>query len=116
MGGVNVMSKQPVSRQEAVVLLDAALKSANFAAVRQGNTLKIMPRDKAMKSNIPVRYGADPKDIPETDELITQVMPRVRNVDAANGRAMSLRPLISWRTGSWRQPGKQRDRDDRPRR
>jgi len=92
-GRVNILSKYPVSRQEAVVLLDAELKANNFAAVRQGNTLKIMPRDKAMKSNIPVRYGADPKDIPATDELVTQVMP-VRNVDAAKLKE-DLKPLIS---------------------
>ena len=92
-GRVNILSKYPVSRQEAVVLLDAELKANNFAAVRQGNTLKIMPRDKAMKSNIPVRYGSDPKDIPATDELVTQVMP-VRNVDAAKLKD-DLKPLIS---------------------
>ena len=37
--------------------------------------LKIVKRETAKKQNIPVAFGADPEAIPETDELITQVIP-----------------------------------------
>jgi type II secretion system protein D len=91
-GRVTLESKQPVTRQEAVALLDAALKANGFAAIQLERTLKIMPRDKAKKNAIPVHFGADPADIRNTDELITQVIP-IRNVDA-NKLKEDLKPLI----------------------
>jgi len=87
------MSKQPVTRQEAVTILNAALRANGFAAVQNERELHIIPRDKAKKGSIPVRFGADPKDIPSTDELVTQVMP-IKNVDAGKLRD-DLKPLIS---------------------
>jgi general secretion pathway protein D len=91
-GRVTLESKQPVTRQEAVALLDAALKANGFAAIQLERTLKILPRDKAKKNAIPVHFGADPKDIANTDELITQVIP-IKNVDA-NKLKEDLKPLI----------------------
>ena len=91
-GRVTLESKQPVTRQEAVALLDAALKANGFAAIQLERTLKIMPRDKAKKNAIPVHFGADPADVRNTDELITQVIP-IKNVDA-NKLKEDLKPLI----------------------
>ena len=80
-GRVTVFSPQPVSADEAVVLLNAVLKTNGYTAVRQGRLLKIMSRDKAKKSNVPVYFGNDWAKIAETDELITQVIP-VQKIDA----------------------------------
>ena len=91
-GRVTLESKQPVTRQEAVALLDAALKANGFAAIQLDRTLKIMARDKAKRGAIPVHFGADPADIRNTDELITQVIP-IKNVDA-NKLKEDLKPLI----------------------
>lgn len=79
---VNLSSKQPVSADDAIALVNAALKANGFIAIRDGRILKVMARDKAKKGNPPVRFGNDPSQIAETDEVITQVIP-VQNVNAA---------------------------------
>src|SRR6185437_15618319 len=90
---VSLLSKQPVTLAEAMDMLNAALKANGLAAVQQGRELKIIAWDKAKKSAIPVRFGANPAEIPLTDELVTQVIP-VKNVDAVKLRD-DLKPLIS---------------------
>ena len=91
-GKVTVISRQPVTPEEAVVLLNSVLKTQNYTAIQMGNrVLKVVPRGTAEKSNIPVFFGADPAQIPETDTIITQVIP-VRKVDAVRLRA-DLTPL-----------------------
>ncbi len=91
-GRVTLVSKQPVSTDEAVSLLNTVLKRDGYAAVRQGRVLKIMQISNARKSAIPVRSGSDPERIEPTDELITQVIP-IRNADAAQLKE-DLAPLI----------------------
>jgi type II secretion system protein D len=80
-GRVTVISQQPVTPEEAVTLLQTVLKVNGFAIIRTGRTLTVMTRDRARKQNVPVHYGADPSQIPATDELITQLIP-VKSVDA----------------------------------
>ena len=91
-GRVTMLSKQPVSPSEAVVLLNAVLANNGYSAIQMGRILKITAREKAKKSNIPVQFGADPSAIAETDELITQVIP-VRSVDAVKLKT-DLQPLV----------------------
>ena len=57
-----------------------------------GRILKVMPSDKAKRANRPVHFGGDPKQIAETDELITQVIP-VRSVDAKK-LMTEIQPLV----------------------
>ncbi len=80
-GRVNLMNRQPMSITDALVALDSVLKERGYAAIRMGKTLKIVALDAAKKANIPVRTGSDPAAIPQTDEVITQVIP-VRFADA----------------------------------
>ena len=91
-GRVTLVSRQSVSSDEAVVLLNTVLKSNGFTAILQGRVVKIVARDRAKKQNIPVHFGADPKEIDPTDELITQVIP-VANVDAVKLR-QDLAPMV----------------------
>jgi general secretion pathway protein D len=79
---VNIASKQPVSAEDAITLVNAALKANGFIAIRDGRILKVTPRDKAKRGNPPVRFGNNPEEIANTDEVITQVIP-VLNVNAA---------------------------------
>ena len=90
-GRVTVVSKQPVTPEEAVTILNAALRANGFAAIRSGRELRIIARDKAKKSNVPVHFGADPKEIDNTDEIITQVIP-IQNVDAMKLREGAQAP------------------------
>lgn len=74
-GRVTLVSRQPISPAEAVVLLNTVLHQSGYAAIEQGRVLKIVERERAKHANIPVRLGADPSQIPQTDQLVTQVIP-----------------------------------------
>ncbi|HUB27052.1 MAG TPA: secretin N-terminal domain-containing protein, partial [Tepidisphaeraceae bacterium] len=91
-GTVTVLSIPPVTPAEAVQLLNTVLKVNGYAAVQQGRILKIDSMANVKKEGIPVHFGADPEQIPDTDELITQVIP-VKSVDAVKLR-QDLTPLI----------------------
>jgi len=91
-GRITVMSRQPLSVDEAVALLNVALKEKGYAAISMGRTLKIVPLTEAKKRNIPVKTGNDPSAIEPTDRVITQIIP-VRYVDAAKLK-QDLAPLI----------------------
>jgi general secretion pathway protein D len=80
-GRVTVMSRQPVSVDEAVSLLNTVLKDKGYAAVRIARTLRIVALDQAKKSALPVRSGSDPEKIELSDQLVTQVIP-IRSADA----------------------------------
>ena len=80
-GRVTLVSRQPVTASEAVMLLDAVLRANGYTTVRQGRMLKIVAQDRAKKMGVPVHFGADPAAIDDADDLITQVIP-VTNLDA----------------------------------
>jgi len=85
-GRVTVMSRQPVTVEEAIALLDTMLRTRGYAAIRNGRTLKIVTVEQAKKELIPVRSGSDPQTIAPTDQIITQVIP-VRHGDATKLKA-----------------------------
>src|SRR5262245_32806756 len=95
-GKVTIMSNEPLSKDEAVNQLNSVLNANELAAVENGRTLTIMPRDEAKIAGIPVRSGSDPDKIPITDKIVTQIMP-VRFVEAAQ-LLKDLQPLVSIHT------------------
>ena len=92
-GTVNVVSKQPVSVDDAVDLLNSVLADKGYIAIRNGRILKIVNRSGAQKLDIPVMAGSDPAQIPRKDGMVTQILP-VHYVDAAK-LVENLRPLLS---------------------
>jgi general secretion pathway protein D len=92
-GRITIESKQSVTPDEAVDMLNDVLKPLNYTALQMGRVLRIVARDQAKKANIPVRFGADPDKIKISEELITQVIP-VGTVDAVKLKA-DLQPLVS---------------------
>src|SRR6185369_14659530 len=56
-GKVNVWSNQPLTKDEAVELLDSILNQNKLAAIRNGRTITIVSREEAKKRNIPVKKG-----------------------------------------------------------
>ena len=74
-GNVTLVSRQPVSSDDAVAMLAAAVRANGSAVVREGRLLRITPKANLKKGNLPVHFGADPNDIADTDEMITQVIP-----------------------------------------
>jgi type II secretory pathway component GspD/PulD (secretin) len=80
-GTVNVISTHPMSKDEAVDLLNSVLNQNNYAAVRDGRTLTIMTKADALHSDIPVKVSNDWNTISNNDEIVTQIIP-IRFVDA----------------------------------
>jgi type II secretory pathway component GspD/PulD (secretin) len=81
-GNVSVISSHPMTRDEAVDLLNSVLNQNGYAAIRNGRTLTIMDKNDAKSRDIPVQVGNNPASIPKNDEIVTQIIP-VRYVDAS---------------------------------
>ena len=91
-GTVNVMSRQAISAEEAVDLVNTVLIEKGFIAIRNGRILKIVKRDGAQKRDLPVQTGSDPEKIPRNDGMVTQILP-LRFGEAAK-LVENLRPLL----------------------
>jgi len=92
-GTVNVVSRQPISAEEAVDLVNAVLIEKGYIAIRNGRILKIVSRKDAQKRDLPVQTGSDPERIPRKDEMVTQILP-LRFGEAAK-LVENLRPLLA---------------------
>ena len=92
-GKVDVWSNTPLSKDEAVDLLNSVLNKNGLASIRNGRTLTIVNKDEAKTKNIPVRQGSDPEGIPSNDEIVTQIIP-VRFVEVTQ-LIKDLQPLVS---------------------
>lgn len=91
-GKVDVWSNTPVTKDEAVSLLNTVLNKNNYAAIRNGRTLRIVSRDTAKTQELPVKRGAKPDDIPKNDEIVTQIIP-IQYINAAQ-LVKDLKPLL----------------------
>lgn len=91
-GKVTVWSNQPVTKQEALERLFSALDQNGYTAVTNGRTLLIYNKEDAKKQNIPVRTSNKPEDIPNSDQMVTQIIP-VRFIDAVQV-SRDLQPLL----------------------
>lgn len=91
-GTVNVMSRQPITAEEAVDLVNTVLIEKGYIAIRNGRILKIVRREGAQKRDLPVQTGSDPDKIPRNDGMVTQILP-LRFGEAAK-LVENLRPLL----------------------
>ncbi|HEV7867617.1 MAG TPA: secretin N-terminal domain-containing protein [Chthoniobacteraceae bacterium] len=92
-GTVNVVSRQPVTPDEAVDLVNAVLIEKGYIALRSGRILKIVNRRGAQMRDLPVETGSDPEKIPRKDSMVTQILP-LRFGEAAK-LVENIRPLLS---------------------
>ena len=92
-GTVNVVSRQPITAEDAVDLVNSVLIEKGYVAIRNGRILKIVKRDGAQKRDLPVHNGSDPELIPRKDEMVTQILP-LRFGEAAK-LVENLRPLLA---------------------
>lgn len=90
---LTLVAKQPVTPQEAIDALNTVLIAQNYAVILREKTLHVVPLGTARQHNLPVFIGADPAKIPDTDQMVTQVMP----VQFALVRelAENLQPLLN---------------------
>jgi general secretion pathway protein D len=80
-GNVSVISSQPLTKDEAVDLLNSVLNKNGYAAIRNGRTLTIVDKNDAKTRDIPVKSGNNPEEIPKNAEIVTQIIP-IRFVEA----------------------------------
>ena len=80
-GNVSVISAHPMTKDEAVDLLNAVLNKNGYAAIRNGRTLTIVDKNDAKTRDIPVKSGNNPDEIPKNAEIVTQIIP-IRFVEA----------------------------------
>lgn len=80
-GNVSVISGQPMTKDEAVDLLNSVLNKNGYAAIRNGRTLTIVDKNDAKTRDIPVKSGNNPDQIPKNAEIVTQIIP-IRFVEA----------------------------------
>jgi len=79
-GTVDVWSNNPLTKAEAVDLLNSVLNRNGYAALQNGRTLTIVSKEDAKKRDIPIKIGGAFRDIPKNDEMVTQIIP-VRNIN-----------------------------------
>jgi len=96
-GKVDVWSNQPVTKDEAVELLNRVLAKEGYAVLRDGRTLTIVTQTEAKRRNeTPVQYGWDATKVQKDQQVVTQIIP-VRFIGAVQ-LAKDLQPLMSSQT------------------
>lgn len=91
-GTVDMWSAQPVSRMEAVQLLNLAINKNGYTATLKGRNLVVSTKEEARKRSIPIRTGNDPRQIPDNAEMVMQIIPLER-IDASQA-ATDLATLL----------------------
>jgi len=96
-GKVDVWSNQPVTKDEAIDLLNRVLAKEGYAVLRDGRTLTIVTQAEAKRRNeTPVQYGWDASKVQKDQQVVTQIIP-VRFIGAVQ-LAKDLQPLMPAQT------------------
>ena len=74
-GRVDVWSEDPLTKDEAVDVLNNVLGRNGYAAFRSGRTLNIVNKDEMKQKALPTNSGSDPEKIPATENMVTQILP-----------------------------------------
>jgi type II secretory pathway component GspD/PulD (secretin) len=73
-GTVDVQGKE-LTKDEAVEVLNSALKKNGYAVVRNGRVLTIVAQDTAKSRDLPVEVGNNPEEVEKSNEVVTQIIP-----------------------------------------
>jgi type II secretory pathway component GspD/PulD (secretin) len=73
-GTVDVQGKD-LTKDEAVELLNSALKKNGCAVVRNGRILTIVAQDTAKISDTPIEFGTNADDVVKGGEVVTEIIP-----------------------------------------
>jgi general secretion pathway protein D len=74
-GTVDVWSKQPVSKEDAVKLLNSVLRKNGYGVTRDGRILTIVSLESAKTSDLDILQGDKWEDVEKGDEVVTQIIP-----------------------------------------
>ncbi len=91
-GTVDAYSDQPLSKDEALNLVEHILSDNGYAVTRDGRILTIISAVEAKRSQIPVIKFTTVNDIPKNSEVATYIIP-VRTLNPV-ALLNNLRPLI----------------------
>ncbi|MFA9476726.1 type II secretion system secretin GspD [Phycisphaerales bacterium AB-hyl4] len=91
-GRVTLISRQPLSLEDTIDVLNSVLAEQGYAAIHTGRSLRIVRRNDARRHDVPVHAGNDPAAIKVGEQIITQVIP-IRHADARQLRD-DLNPLL----------------------
>ena len=72
---LSIVSRQPMSLDEAIDLINAALFMDGYTAVRRERLLRVVALEDARVESVPVRYGNDPARMGNSDTVVTQIIP-----------------------------------------
>lgn len=95
---ITLIARQPLTPEQAVEALNGVLIDQGFTAIVRVRTLRVVPLAQARQQNLPVEMGADPAKIPETDRMVTQVIPV--GYAAVRDLAENLAPLLNSATAT----------------
>jgi type II secretory pathway component GspD/PulD (secretin) len=73
-GSVDVQGKD-LTKDEAVQVLDSALKKNGYAVAKNGRILTIVAQDSAKTSDLQVISGNNPDEAERGDDMVTQIIP-----------------------------------------
>lgn len=74
-GKVTVISPTKIKLSEVYKMLESILDVKGYTAVPVGDMVKIVPETEAAHGDLNVRIGNSPSLIPDTDTVITQIIP-----------------------------------------
>ena len=74
-GTVEVWSKQPVTKDEAIELLSSVLRKNGYGMTRSGRILTIVALDSVKTADTDIVVNTDPNEIEKSDEVQTQIIP-----------------------------------------
>ncbi len=91
-GNVDLRSLAPVTREEAVRLVNSVLRKNGCALLRHGRILTLVSLADAKHQDLEVATGSNPEAVEKSQEVITQIIP-VRYIGAAQ-LMNNLQPLL----------------------
>ncbi len=74
-GPVTVISPTKIRLGKLYGMLESILDVQGYAAIPGDGLVKVVPKARAGKHSLLVRLGTDPAQIPQTDSIVTQIMP-----------------------------------------
>ncbi len=74
-GAIEVYSKDPVTRDEAVEILSSALKKNGYCLNRHGRILTILRLDQSKDADLEVLTDSKFESLDRSDEVVTQIIP-----------------------------------------
>lgn len=80
-GRMTVISRQAITLNQAITLINSILKEKGLTTVLTGKVLKVVTVEQAKTESLPVYSGRDPEAVVPSDDIVTYVIP-VRYVTA----------------------------------